>query len=136
MAWAADTYKIDPVHTRVGFSVRHLGISHVNFDYCNCENVRFDVDPFGRVWYPDIGRARIDVLDTNGNELAHFGGYGNADGRGPESRDKKLAEPDVALAWPLGVAATDKYAYVGDALNRRLLRARLVYAAEETCEVK
>jgi polyisoprenoid-binding protein YceI len=28
-AWAADTYKIDPVHTRVGFSVRHLGISNV-----------------------------------------------------------------------------------------------------------
>lgn len=26
---AADTYKVDPAHTRVGFSVRHLGISHV-----------------------------------------------------------------------------------------------------------
>ena len=29
MAWAADTYKIDPAHSRVGFSVRHLGISNV-----------------------------------------------------------------------------------------------------------
>ncbi len=29
MAWAADSYKIDPMHTRVGFSVRHLGISNV-----------------------------------------------------------------------------------------------------------
>lgn len=29
LTWAADTYKIDPVHTRVGFSVRHLGISNV-----------------------------------------------------------------------------------------------------------
>jgi polyisoprenoid-binding protein YceI len=26
---AADTYTIDPAHTRVGFSARHLGISHV-----------------------------------------------------------------------------------------------------------
>jgi hypothetical protein len=151
----------------VGAEWMHLGVSHVNIDYCNCEHINFDVDPFGRVWYPDIGRYRIDVLDTAGNELAHFGGYGNADspsatlraasgktssGRGPDSgstssppndtlsqskgRDQKLAEPDVALAWPLGVAATDKYAYVGDVLNRRLLRAKLIYAAEETCEVK
>ncbi len=29
MAWAADIYKVDPMHTRVGFSVRHLGISNV-----------------------------------------------------------------------------------------------------------
>ena len=28
-AQAADTYKVDPAHTRVGFSVKHLGISHV-----------------------------------------------------------------------------------------------------------
>jgi polyisoprenoid-binding protein YceI len=26
---AADTYKVDPAHTRVGFSIRHMGISHV-----------------------------------------------------------------------------------------------------------
>lgn len=28
-AFAADTYTIDPAHTRVGFSARHLGISNV-----------------------------------------------------------------------------------------------------------
>ena len=28
-ALAADTYKVDPAHTSVGFSVRHLGISNV-----------------------------------------------------------------------------------------------------------
>ncbi len=28
-AQAADTYTVDPAHTRVGFSVRHLGISNV-----------------------------------------------------------------------------------------------------------
>lgn len=33
-AYAADNYKIDPAHTRVGFSVRHFGINNVkgNFD--------------------------------------------------------------------------------------------------------
>lgn len=29
-AKADDTYKIDPAHTRVGFSVKHLGINHVH----------------------------------------------------------------------------------------------------------
>ncbi|KPJ70716.1 MAG: hypothetical protein AMS14_10125 [Planctomycetes bacterium DG_20] len=27
----------------------HFGISHLPLFYCNCENTRFDVDPFGRV---------------------------------------------------------------------------------------
>jgi len=36
----------------------------------------------------------------------------------------------------LAVSADGKYAYVGDSLNRRLLRAKLVYAAEEACEVR
>jgi polyisoprenoid-binding protein YceI len=36
-AFAADTYKIDPAHTRVGFSVRHMGLSNVKgqFDEFN-----------------------------------------------------------------------------------------------------
>jgi polyisoprenoid-binding protein YceI len=29
VAYAADTYKIDPAHTSIGFSVRHLGINNV-----------------------------------------------------------------------------------------------------------
>jgi DNA-binding beta-propeller fold protein YncE len=113
-----------------------MGISHQCLHYCNCENTRFDVDEFGRVWYPDLGRFRVGVLDANGNELARFGGYGNAESCGPESKDQALAEPELAFAWLIGVGATDRYAYMGDSLNRRLLRAKLVYAAEETCEVK
>jgi hypothetical protein len=120
----------------IGAEWMRVGVSHVNFGGCNCEHINFDVDPFGRVWYPDIGRCRIDVLDSAGNEVMHFGGYGNADSRGPESRDPKLAHPDVALAWPLGVAVTDRGAYVGDPLNRRLIRARFTQAAESVCEIK
>lgn len=30
IAYAADTYKIDPAHTTVGFSVRHLGLNDVH----------------------------------------------------------------------------------------------------------
>ncbi len=134
----------------------HFGISHVPLFYCNCENTRFDVDPYGRVWYPDLGRYRVGVLDSNGNLITEFGGYGNAESCGPDSpvvdprtgkvrprlpSDPKeikspFAEPDIAFSWLIGVGATDKYAYMGDSLNRRLLRAKLLYAAEEVCELK
>ena len=114
----------------------HLGISQIFLGGCNCENTRFDVDPFGRVWYPDLARYRVGVLDTNGNPITTFGSYGNADNCGPESKDKRLAEPEIAFAWLIGVGVTDRYAYMGDSLNRRLLRAKLIYAAEETCDVK
>jgi len=133
-----------------------MGISHVDLFYCNCENTRFDVDEFGRVFYPDLGRFRVGVLDTNGNAITHFGGYGNPESRGPESRviDPKTGElrprrpddpkdlvspfatPDVAFAWLIGVGVTDRYAYMGDSMNRRVLRAKLVSAAEATCEIK
>jgi hypothetical protein len=134
----------------------HFGISDVPQLYCNCENVRFDVDPFGRVWYPDLGRYRVGVLDTNGNAIMTFGGYGNAESAGPDSavldpktglvrprkaddpKDLKspFAEPEIAFSWLTGVGATDRYVYMGDTVNRRLLRAKIVYAAEEICDVR
>jgi hypothetical protein len=133
----------------------HFGISDLPLFYCNCENTRFDVDPYGRTWYPDMGRYRVGVLDTNGNLITTFGGYGNAESCGPDSpvvdprtgkvrarrdddpKDLKspFAEPEIAFSYLIGAGATDKYAYMGDSLNRRLLRARLVYAAEETATV-
>ena len=130
----------------------HPGMGHVGLFRCNCENATFDVDEFGRVFFPDFHLYRIRVIDTNGNALTHFGGYGNAESRGPESPvvDEKTgqlrpakkgekspyAEPDIALAWPVGVGVTDKYAYIGDSLNRRLLQVTFTYAAEETCGIK
>jgi hypothetical protein len=82
------------------------------------------------VWVPDLGRFRVSVLDTNGNDLTHFGRYGNADA------PVKPGQKAIPFAWLIGVGVSDKYAYMGDSINRRLLRAKLVYAAEETCAVK
>ena len=113
-----------------------MGCSPIFVAACTCDSTRFDVDEFGRVWYPDAVRFRVCVLDTNGNDLAHFGGYGNADNRGPESKDKALATPDIAFSWLVGVGVTDRYVYTGDSLNRRMLRCRVTYAAEETCPVR
>lgn len=134
----------------------HPGIGHVGQFACNCENVTFDVDEFGRVFFPDTPMFRVCVIDSNGNPIATFGGYGDANYMGPESsvvdpktdrlrprqpgdpKDLKgpYSEPQIAFSWLLGVAVTDQYAYFGDSRNQRLLRAKLVYAAEERRDLK
>ena len=92
---------------------------------CHCTGSDFDVDDFGRTFYPDQGRFRLVVLDTNGNPLAAFGRYGNQDDCGP----------DIAFAWIVGLGVSDRYAYVADGLNRRVLRLKLGYTAEATAPV-
>ena len=44
-------------------------------------------------------------------------------------------KPDVPLAWPTYVGVSDHWAYVADTVNRRVVRVKLAYAAEETCAV-
>jgi hypothetical protein len=106
----------------------HPGIGHVGLYGCNCENVTFDVDEFGRVFFPDLSLYRVRVIDTAGNAITHFGSYGNPD---QVTREKR-----TLFAWLVGVGATDKYVYTGDAVNRQMLRAKITYAAEETCNIK
>jgi len=100
---------------------------------CMCEGGGFDVDPFGRVFYPNLGQFRVEVLDTNGNPITTFGKYGNQDSRGDGSR---VPKPAIPLAWPLTVAVSDTHAYVADTLNRRVVKVKLACAAAETCEIK
>jgi hypothetical protein len=138
---------------RPGFG--HVGQCYNN-DHCHCAGTDFDVDDFGRVFAPDTGRCRVGVLDTNGNEITSFGGYGNQDWCGPESyvvdpqtkalRPRKandpkdlvspFAKPEIAFGWIFGVAVTDRCAYVDDGINKRLLRVRLDYTTAESAEVK
>jgi hypothetical protein len=138
---------------RAGFSP--IGVAWGN-DHCHCTGSDFDVDDFGRVFAPDTGRFRVGVLDSSGNEILSFGAYGNQDFCGSESyvpdpqtkllrprqaSDPKdlrspFADPEIALGWIVGLAVTDRYAYVDDVINKRILRVRLGYAAEETAEVK
>ena len=123
---------------------------------CHCFGTDFDMDDFGRVFAPDSLRFRVGVLDANGNEITSFGAYGNQDFCGPDSyvldpkgkflRPRKaedpkdlvspFARPEIPLAWINGVAVTDRHAYVSDMINKRMLRVKLAYAVEETCEAK
>jgi len=102
-------------------------------DVCLCESPRFDVDGFGRSFFPDVCRFRIGVIDSAGNEICSFGSYGNQDSAGPGSA---IPVPEIPLCWAQAVAAGDEFVYVADRLNRRLVRVRLAHEAEETCPVR
>ncbi len=100
---------------------------------CTCYVPRFDLDGFDRLFVPDVARFSVKVLDGRGNLLTRIGSYGNADSAGPKS---KIPKPEIAFAWPAYVAVTDEALYVSDMLNRRVLRARLIYAASAECAVR
>ncbi|MFH0983130.1 MAG: hypothetical protein V2A79_16545 [Planctomycetota bacterium] len=97
---------------------------------CVCVAGRFDLDRFDRIYVPDAGRCRVNVLDTAGNEITHFGGYGNMDSQGPDSA---VPLPKIPLAWPAYVAASSEAIYVADWLNMRVVRVKPVYAVSAEC---
>jgi len=99
---------------------------------CMCEGTGYDVDGFGRVFYPNLFRFRVEVVDNHNNPITHFGRYGNQDS-GPAGRAKT---PDVPLAWPTYVAASDNYVYVNDTVGMRVVRVKLTFAAEQTRPIR
>jgi DNA-binding beta-propeller fold protein YncE len=100
---------------------------------CLCESPRFDVDGYGRCFFPDAAGFRVGVLDTGGTLLKWFGSYGNVDSAGPDS---KVPTPEIAFHWPYSICADDRVVYIGDRLNRRVTVVKLNYAAEETVAIK
>jgi len=101
-------------------------------DTCLCESPWFDVDGFGRSFFPDACRFRVGVLDTAGNLICTFGSYGNQDARrrSPAGTESAATAPAIPFYWPQAVAAGDEAAYVADRLNRRVVRVTLGYRAE------
>jgi DNA-binding beta-propeller fold protein YncE len=102
-------------------------------DVCLCEASCFDVDGFGRSFFPDTLRWQIGVIDARGNRICSFGDYGNADSAGAGSA---IPKPDIPLGWAQAVAASDEAVYVTDRLNRRALRVKLTCAADQTVQIK
>lgn len=94
---------------------------------CACTKPRFDVDDFGRLYVPNGITFNVSVRDNAGNEITRFGSYGNFDCQGPQSREPN---PAIPLGWPVTAGASDKYVYVGDCLNHRVVRVDKTFAAE------
>jgi outer membrane protein assembly factor BamB len=128
--------------TRFGYAPYSAHMSG-NTSHCMCEGSGFDVDPFGRVFFPNLGQCRIEVVDTNNNPITTFGRYGNeddgneGDGKVPHGKaGGRAADKAIPLAWPTYVAVSDRWAYVADTVNRRVVKVKLLYAAEATCAVR
>lgn len=117
--------------TRFGYAPYSSHMSG-NTSHCMCEGSGFDVDPFGRVFFPNLGQFRIEVVDTNNNPITTFGQYGNEDSGGPAAR---VAKPEIPLAWPNYVAVSDRYAYISDTVNRRVVRVKLSAGAEDSVAI-
>jgi hypothetical protein len=100
---------------------------------CHCMRPRFDVDGYGRLYMTHGVTYKVSVRDNANNEITSFGGYGNWDAQGPASKEPK---PEIPLGWPIFAGASDKYIYVGDGLNHRVVRVDKKYDAEEMCDVK
>jgi DNA-binding beta-propeller fold protein YncE len=120
---------------RFGFAPYSM---HSGSDTCMCEGAGFDIDLYGRVFYPNLGQFRVEMVDAANHLLGAFGQYGNQDDdpeiQNPESRIQDTS--NIPLAWPLTVAVSDTHAYVADTVSRRVVKVRLDCAASETCTVK
>jgi hypothetical protein len=108
--------------------------------WCVCRSPRFDLDLYDRLYIPNTIANSVRICDNSGNEICSFGAYGNFDSLyvPPDSKDKKplVAMPEIPLGWPVGAAASERAVYVSDMLNRRVVRADLVWKAEELCDIK
>ncbi len=100
---------------------------------CACTKPRFDVDGFGRLYIPNALTFTVSLRDNADNEIVTFGGYGNFDCQGPQSKE---AEPAIPLGWPVTAGASDRFIYVGDALNHRIVRVDRKYAAAVTVNIE
>jgi hypothetical protein len=101
------------------------GISNASGGDCSCNHNRFDLDPWARSWIPTRHLGSVLVLDANGNRIARIGRYGNIDDADPKCGG-------IHLVNPRGATVSDTGLYILDADQRRLLKAALSYAAEET----
>ena len=104
-------------------------------DGCMCRQSMFQVDGWGRIWYPQATLSCIRVIDNNDNLISQFGHYGNIDSRG-SSEDSLIKKPEIPIGWPQSVGVSQKYIYIADVLNRRIVRLKKVYAADQTVSIK
>ena len=89
-----------------------------------------------------VGHTDLPELDLcwviHGRDVAGERFELDLEGRPEEARKRGgskalVKKPEIPLAWPSYVAVSDRWAYVADTINRRVVRVKLAYAAEMTC---
>jgi NHL repeat len=128
-------YKRESVSIKKALWTKRLGYvgSHGKELGCHCETTRFDIDGYDRLMVPDIFRFRVYVLDTNGNQITHFGSYGNMDSRGPDSA---VPTPKIPFGWPLSVECGGDKAFITDTVNKRVVGVKFEFAVSEEAAIK
>jgi len=91
------------------------------------------IDEFGRIFIPDLYRFRIAVLDSKGNEITHFGKYGNMDNGGKGSLRPDV---DIPLGWPIASRLAGNRVLIADLNNRRIVSAKTGVSVSKTCAIK
>ena len=100
---------------------------------CVCYVSTLAVDEYGRVFAPDVFCFSVEMLDTDGNQLARRGRYGNSDSAGPGS---KVPEPETgsgSFVFPAYVSANEGKVFVLDSVNRRVAVVSLQPTASAEC---
>lgn len=110
---------------------------------CSCWNARFAFDYFNRSFAPEVSHYSVAVLDSSGNLILRIGKYGNVDDGMPRIKEGGPASPrsigsdEVALFHARYMAVqTDRFLYIADAGNARVLSVKLGYHATETAAIK
>jgi hypothetical protein len=112
-----------------GAITAYPGLALQVWEGCVCKEARFDLDGYGRLYIPDARAYSVGIVDNAGNEIVRFGGYGNADSRGPK----------VTFGFPMAVSAGHLERgrlYVADLLNQRVVRLEVTCRSEDTSGVE
>jgi hypothetical protein len=109
----------------VGFMGKNTGTG------CACWNSRMAFDYLNRTFAPELERYSVAILDSNGNLITRVGRYSNRDSMGPKSL-VPLGGDEVGMIHGayLGVM-TDKFLYISDTANDRIVAVKLNYATNE-----
>jgi len=112
-----------------GFPVSIFGQSHTK--HCVCHQTRFVLDRHDRLIFPDSLGFSIIIMDSEKNELLRFGGFNNLNSSCHGSPVPQPSPPEVSFGWATHVAANDHAVYISDPINRRIIKAKLMYTKEE-----
>ena len=97
-------------------------------DYpCQCYHCRFDTDPYGRTFMPRAYAYQVQIVDTAGNRICELGRYGNADQPAMKPGDTDIGFGQCSYL----TTVSDKWLYIADDSNMRIIRLKLGYHAEK-----
>jgi flagellar hook assembly protein FlgD len=113
-----------PLVAKGGFQWAHYGLSHVlshaDAHKCFCNVSAFDVDRFGRIFYPNTFQHEIVAIDNNRNMIWRL-----------KNRDI----PEVAIGLGHQVEVTDNNMYVADWINNQIAVFGLSPETEEIVDL-